>query len=396
MNITKTIIIFLFLPGFLFSQINPDTSKSGGIKIPSPEINIAVNTKLNLLESFKFSSVSGIQPGARINYSYDADKYSASTYLGYGFSDKRVKFLFDFGTRLFKDRNLQFQLSAYTHLNSPFMKRKWDHDLNNLLYAFGLKRERYYYYYRAGFSINVSKYITPELKVGLGYENSENKNAYVNSDFSVFNRGEIFKENPLINEGSKRAFSFNLQIQKNGYPALTFNIENSTKKLLGSSDDYVKYKVALSGQNKILSYSDLKYQIGYQKANGNLPFQELLYLYIFAGESQLQFSVPTYGEFYGDEVFYLNLENNFGRIFPQNIPVIKDINFSGIFNIGRTTLSAGLLNKYKSYDLSETEGYFMEAGFMFSKILNFAKIYFAWRLNNFTPGDNFIMYFNFL
>lgn len=396
MNTAKLIIIFLFLPIYVFSQSTTDTTESKGIKIPSPEINIFKNTKLNILEIFKFSSVAGVQPGARINYFHNSGKYSATGYFGYGFSDKRLKSVVDFSASTLSDKSLEINFSAYSHLNSPFMRRKWDHDLNNLLYAFGLKRERYYYYYRTGFALNVSKFIIPELKIGLGYENSENKNAYVNSDFSVFNRNRTFTENPLINEGIKRALNFNLQIHKNGYPTLTFNIENSSKKLLGSSDDYVKYKVALYGENKIASYSDLKYQLGYQKANGNLPFQELLYFYIFAGESLLQFSVPTYGEFYGDEVFYLNLENNFGRIFPGNLPVLKDINFSGLFNIGRTTLSARLSDKYKSYNISPTEGYFMEAGFMFSKILNFAKIYFAWRLNNFTPGDNFILYFNFL
>ncbi len=396
MNFKNVIIFFLFLPGLLLSQSIRDSTKSKGITIPTPEVQIAANTKLNLLESFKFSSVAGIQLGARINYSFDFDKYSASSYLGYGFSDKRVKFLFDFGTQLLNDRSLQIQFSGYTHLNSPFMKRKWDHDLNNLLYAFGMKRERFYYYYRTGFSLNVYKDIIPELKVGFGYENSTNKNAYVNSDLSVFNRDRVFKENPLIGEGTKRALNFSLQISKKDYPSLFFKTENSSKKLLGSTFDFSKYWVALSGQNKFSSFSDLKYQIGYQKANGNLPFQELLYIYVFAGESQLQFSVPTYGEFYGDEVFYLNLENNFGKIFPENIPVLKEVNFSGIFNIGRTTLSASLMNKYKFNNANETEGFFMETGFMFSKILNFAKVYFAWRLNNFTPDDNFILYFNFL
>ena len=96
-----------------------------------------------------------------------------------------------------------------------------------------------------------------------------------------------------------------------------------------------------------------------------------------------------YLEFLGDKIWYINLENDFGKYLIGNIPVIKKLTFSGIVNLGKAEISRNNfdLSSYKKY--SETDGIFVEAGFSVGRIFEILKTTFTWRLNNFNTGNNF-------
>jgi hypothetical protein len=99
-----------------------------------------------------------------------------------------------------------------------------------------------------------------------------------------------------------------------------------------------------------------------------------------------------YNEFGGNQLFYLNAENNFGKFFPRNIPILKSIDFIGFFNAGRTLMSDDVKRMQLNDFLKGTDGTMMEVGFALANVLDVVRLNFGWRLNNFKPGSNFIFY----
>ena len=102
-----------------------------------------------------------------------------------------------------------------------------------------------------------------------------------------------------------------------------------------------------------------------------------------------------YQEFLGDRIFYLNFENNFGKLLWGGLPIISKWNLIGFFNAGRNQISDEnyQLASYKNFTISN--GLYMEAGFGISRILDVFRIDFAWRLNNYEAEGNGV-YLNLL
>jgi len=143
----------------------------------------------------------------------------------------------------------------------------------------------------------------------------------------------------------------------------------------------------------------LKYRIGGIYINGIVPYQDLAYFHtlIRTEPENLAFVVMDYNEYLGDKLFYLNVENNFGRILWGNIPYIKSLDLIGFFNAGRSDISGqnkSSLSNYP-YETSTTDGIFMEAGFSIDKILEIGRINFGWRLNKLKQARNFFIVFSF-
>jgi hypothetical protein len=101
-----------------------------------------------------------------------------------------------------------------------------------------------------------------------------------------------------------------------------------------------------------------------------------------------------YDEFGGDKLFYFNVENNFGKIFPRNIPILKSIDLIGFFNAGRSIMSDDVKKMMPNNILKGTDGTFLEAGFAIANLFDLVRLNFGWRLNNYKPGSNFIFYLN--
>ncbi len=97
----------------------------------------------------------------------------------------------------------------------------------------------------------------------------------------------------------------------------------------------------------------------------------------------------NYSEFAGDKGYFANIQNDFGRFPFGYISFLKNLSFSAFINAGRLELSDGnrLLSTYK--ELKSTDGFFTEAGFSVGRILEFLKLSFGWRLNNYNEGNNF-------
>jgi hypothetical protein len=398
-----------------YSSIERNTEeRKKGIRFSGVSLGIGKYFNADLLESYKFSSVAGNQLGIKINFNKDFGRYYSDLYFGYGFADEKVKYKFNLGAQLLNDRSLRLGFSAYDFLRSPFMDRQWYHDWDNTASTLVSKKDLYTYYYSNGYSLDISKKIIPQIGIGLGYRQDKQQTAYVTTDYSFAQKDNAYTVNPPINDAFRRALSLTLTLDPNlyraidwgdgdisrfritEYPTLFLKTENSWKDFLGSTFDNRKYTAEIRGENSFATRIKPRYLLGFRSVNGNIPYQDLGYFDIYSNPSNDRvYVVMDYRDYYGDKLLYFLFDNDFGKIFPSSVPILKSINLIGFFNAGRSYLSSGSKALSPNKDLYATKGFFMETGFIIANIMDFADIYFGWRLNNYKEGNNFNVYLSF-
>jgi len=274
--------------------------------------------------------------------------------------------------------------------------------------ALGIKKDEYDYYYGSGWESRISYSPIPLFRLSVNYFQEKQQTAFKNTDYSILKGSEPFKDNPPINDAFIRKAGFSLRLDPNKYkfidwgdenesrlrltnfPTLEFTYENASKNM-GSTYDFRKYSMILSGRNRAGFLLNVTYKTGFVYLNGEVPFQNLAYFNANPGgiNPALGFKAMRYQEYLGDKLFFLNMENDFGKLIWGNIPILNSLNFVTFYNIGRAELSPKnySLSVYKGF--SETSGIYQEAGVGIGGILNLFRLDFAWRLNNFRDGKNF-------
>lgn len=391
--------------------------KSKSLSIGIGSLNYGKNFSMGLLDAYSFNRVSGHQIGLNMSYNKDFGKYYLDAFLGYGFGDKKTKYDISTRFRLLNDNSLQISAKFFNNLNGIFVSNKEGlRILDNNIYTLFYKKDKFNYYYGNGYSISIRKSLIPQLRLGINYLQEKQTSAYKNSNYSITNKSRDFPDNPLISDAFKRTIGLELRIDLNKYygidwgdgeisrfrnteyPRLLLKYDYSGKSLLSTYENR-KYSFNLYGENRINSLINFKYRIGGIYINGAVPYQDLAYFHthIKSDAANLAFIVMDYNEYLGDKLFFLNIENNFGRILWGNIPYIKSLDLIGFFNAGKSDISnlnKSSLSSYP-YETSTTDGTFMEAGFSIDRILEIGRLNFGWRLNKFKQGKNFFVVFSF-
>ena len=217
--------------------------------------------------------------------------------------------------------------------------------------------------------------------------------------------------NPLINDDFRRSLSLTLRLDPNKYraidwgdgdysrfriteyPRLVLKVENASKGFLQSTYDNRKYSAEINGHNNFGARIKPTYKMGFRYMNGTVPYQDLLFFDVYKSQPEdITYAVMDYIEFGGNQLYYFNVENNFGKIFPRNIPILKSIDLIGFFNAGRSIMSDDVKAMMPNNFLKGTDGTFLEAGFAIANLFDVVRLNFGWRLNNYKPGSNFIFY----
>ncbi len=386
-----------------------DKLKSGTVSFSPSTINIGKKWRIYYSDLYKFNKVSGNDIGLNFEYGELSDKFRLSGKYDYGFSDKVHKYEFFGKTYLLKDASLFLNAGVYKRLNTLFFSQTSLNIFYNSISALLFKEDSYDYYYSSGFAFSAYKRIFPQLSVTVGYVHEKNEPAYVNTDFSIFRKSEKFKTNPPVVNYFKSLINFGVNLdpnsfyaidwgngeiswfRKTNFPSIKFNYSLSSKSL-NSGLDFRKYHIEISGENKFNIFTDFSYKLGIILSNGNVPLQDLSYFNVtgFSNSQSLNFYSMKYREFLGDEIYYINFENNLKKLIWNNIPVLKSFDLIGFFNMGKCNISKNnfLLNN-NFIDFKTTSGWYMEAGFGLANILNVFRLNFSWRLNNFSDGNNF-------
>ena len=320
-----------------------------------------------------------------------------------------MKYNIKYTGRFLKDQSLVLSASIFRDLQplsyDLFGMASFYNSISGLFY----KKDYYDYYYKSGYSLSLSSSYIPQLDIALKYNQEKQTTAKKNTDFSIIKPNDSFLQNPNINDAFLRTVGFSLKLDPNEYvyidwgdgseskfsssdlPTLDFSYDYSNKDFLKSTYDFRKYSITLNGRNNINTYLNFRYKLGADYISGEVPFQNLAYFNANTGGINLPvgFKTMEYQEYLGDKLYYLNFENNFGKLIWGNVPFIKRFNLIGFYNAGRVEIreSNRLLAAFK--DFSVTEGFFHEAGFGIGGILDLFRIDFAWRLNNLVDGRNF-------
>lgn len=384
--------------------------KSNRLSFTPTTINFGKKFRSYYSDIFKFNKVTGFDLGFNIEYGAINDKFKLFGKYDYGFSDKISKYELSGKISLLKDRSLTIEGNFYKKLNTLFFSQTSLNLFYNSISCLLSKQDNYDYYYASGFNLSVSKRIIPQLNLKVNYISEKNEPASVNTDYSFFNKDANYKPNPPVENYFKSLIGATLLIDPNSFfaidwgdgeiswfrnsnfPVLKFGYLLSSKSL-NSGFDFRKYNLEISGEHKLKVLANISYRIGFVLANGNVPLQDLGYFDIsgFSNSQSFNFYSMSYREFLGDELYYLNFENNFGKILWHKIPVLNNLDLIGFFNMGKCTITSNnfLLSQFKDY--KTTNKWYMEAGFGLGNILNVFRLNFSWRLNNFSDGNNFNM-----
>lgn len=387
-----------------------EEKKSNAFSLGLSGLSFGKYLSFDFFDLYRFNRIEGHQLKTKVSYENFKERIYGSAYYAYGFSDKKSKYEISSNFSLLKDKSIKVNVSIFNKLNTLFRESESGSMLENSILALLAKIDEYNYFYENGFDLNIHKNLIPQIGLNLNYSESKQSSAFKRTDYSFFKRDENFSNNPLINNAFSRKIGFSLRLDPNtykgidwgngqidkfsitNYPSLTFNFNYSGKNLRSTFENRT-FSLNLFGQNNFNSYLKLNYRAGGILKSGEVPYQDLIpFNTSFLGFSEsMAFYTMDYNEFLGDKLYYFNIENNFGKLLWGGIPFFKSFDLIGFFNIGRSEITNSNFNLAATKNFSSTKGIFTEAGFGIGRILDILRLNFAWRLNNYNEGKNFVM-----
>ncbi len=336
-------------------------------------------------------------------------RFNSLLQFSYGFADKRVKTNFDASYLLGDYRTYKLSFNAFNELNVLFGNSDNYNELTSTILALVAKNDFRDYYYSGGFNFRASGEVFPVLSLYTGYSTETDKNAFKNTEFSIFSKNRSFPKNLPVFETKvnsiKAGFNFDFRdyIEDGffrrrtslGKSFITFggSIIISDKNYLNSDVNFTTYEFRSRGVINTFNSAKLNFRIFGMYTKGELPYQ---LLYSLPGNIDLTaqnytFRTLNMNEILGDRVVTLNLEHDFGdQLFRLlKIPILKDmeLQLNTFLNIAYS--DAGNQTKAISpYSLKSFKHPFFEIGFGIGQILFPLQLDFSWKLN-YRDGNNF-------
>lgn len=386
-----------------YKIIESETRKNENrINIGLTSLNYGKKFNSNPLNYYRFNRVEGSSANFDLNYRGKLGKITVNSEIGYGFSDKRMKYDLNYRQRFLNDGRLIINAGVFRKLQPlSYPDLMGISEFYNTLKALFDKQDNLDYYYTSGYNLGIRYRLLPQIRIGADYTQEKQTTAYKNTDFSFRKKDVEFNPNPAINDAFQRVTAFNLKLDPNKYSAIDWGDGDISRfritsfptidlgfkysgKDLNSAYEYRKFSAELEGLNYINSFLKFRYKLGGELMTGQVPFQSLSFFNSNTGtiDAAGGFKALKYQEFLGDRIFYINFENNFGKILWGGIPYISKWNLIGFFNAGRNEITQSNYDfaSYKGFTISK--GIYMETGFSISRILDIFRVDLAWRLNN--------------
>ncbi len=365
-----------------------------------------------LEDFFKHNRVSGVLLG--IGLIGDLTDYTSSRlYMGYGLEDKKLNY--NINLNQYFDKFKQYRLglnvaNGITRSDNPFIVKD---NLITYTSIFGSDAGDYYYNekYRVDLEYGwgqrefIKRFTYDRPNKILFFGSFENHNSADNQLKKALSSNE-FRDNPEAISGKINLVGAELSLNYNRFRRISnyglyFSVEHSDKKL-NSLLDYTRYYGEVFLKFRTLPLWNLSILSTFGWNNANLPPQK--YFALESGPSIItvpgSFRTIRQKEFYGDKFYTLNIEHNFGEIFPGlfRIPSLTSFGLEFILmgNIGYSEFSAKniLNNKKYSYNFDYTkntkDNYFYEFGIGMNKLFLFFRFDITARLSQLEkPGIMF-------
>jgi hypothetical protein len=369
--------------------------------------NISISAPLGM---YHFSRVEGhaLDFGIFVDDAFNR-RFNSSLNLSYGFSDKKFKQDFSAGYLLGDYRTWEIKFRAFNKLKILFEESDNYGELFSTLVSLISKDEFRDYYYSKGFELGIEGEVLPVLKMRMGFKNKTDNSAFVNTDFSFFNKDKSYRTNPLIYETKINSLKLGFDIDfrdyiedgyfrrrtslGRSYILFSGDITYSNKGFLNSGLNFTTYEFNTSVFLRTFKSASLNLNLYARVNDGTTPYQDL---YSLPGNIDVVFNSQTFrtlniNEIVGDKIFALNITHDFrDELFRMmNIPGLKrwEIVLSLIFNAAVADITPGtssiLTNPVKSFKHP-----FYEIGFGVGQGLFPFKLEFMWKLN-YRDGNNF-------
>lgn len=377
----------------------------------STRINLSENVSISApLGMYHFSRVEGhaLDFGLFVDDAFNR-RFNSSLKLSYGFSDKKFKQDFNADYLLGEYRTWKINFGAFNRLNVLFGESDNYSELISTLVTLISKNEFRDYYYSKGFEIGIEGEVLPVLILSAGFKNKTDNSAFVNTNFSFFNKNKSYRDNPAIYETKINSLSIGFAIDfrdyiedgyfrrrtslGKSYILFSGNISYSNKNLFNSGLNFTTYEFNTRAFLRTFKSAYLNLNLYARINDGTTSYQDL---YSVPGNIDVVFNSQTFrtlkvNEIVGDKIITLNLTQDFrDEIFRiLNVPGLKswEIMLSLIFNAAIAEItpetSAILTNPVKSFKHP-----FYEIGFGIGKGLLPFNIEFMWKLN-YKDGNNF-------
>ena len=377
------------------------------------DTRVNLNDNLSItapIAMYHFSRVEGhaLDFGVFVDEAFNR-RFNSSLKLSYGFSDEKFKQDFSAGYLLGDYRTWEVKFRAFNKLKILFEESYNYGELLSTAVTLIAKEEFRDYYYTKGFEIEIEGEVIPVLTMRARFKNQTDKSAFVNTDFSFFNKEKEYNVNPSIYETRINSLNIGFDIDfrdyiedgffrrrtslGRSYVLFSGDVTYSNPDFLGSELNFTTYEASASAFIRTFKSAFMNINLYGRLTDGVTPYQDL---YSLPGNIDVVFNSNTFrtlsiNEIIGDKIITLHLTHDFrDEIFRAlNIPGLKnwEIMWSLIFNAALADItpetSAVLTNPVKSFKHP-----FYELGFGFGQGLLPFKLEFMWKLN-YRDGNNF-------
>ncbi len=345
---------------------------------------------LDILD-LSFNRVEGLHLGARYNLDWRFPWLSVKSGFAYGYSDKQMKYLL--GITVYPGSRKSYGVGAEVYRR---LDQRPDHGYFEGLFnsvTCLISRNDYRDYYRSeGGRAFVSGTPAPKVRMEVSFVAEQHRSAEQNTDYSFFSRSRSYRLNPPVKEGNLRSLRFDLRLGDEPVPLdlmsrdqIILSVEHSSPSLASSGFSFTRYDavgtltIPTFGEDFLFRPS-LKVRMGAGTATGDVPPQRWFDL-----ESSSS-GVGPFGvmramsvkEFSGTGYIAFNLEHNF-----RTIPFLL-LGVPFLYENGIEFLVHGGGARTWSHNAAvphTTDGWYYEAGFGISRILDLLRVDFTWRLS---------------
>ncbi len=237
---------------------------------------------------------------------------------GYGFKEKAWRYEVGADRWLFNKSDYRFELGVkiydLTDTRDNWLLTSWENSLSAAL----LHRDYQDFYRRSGYEFHVSQNLSIFFKGTLAFRNDDYTSVERNTNWSLFAKNRVFRDNPAISEGNMRSLygelyfdnRNNIERPTSGWYA-KLGMETSNSKL-NSEFSFNQYVLEVRRYQHLGRYERIDTRVKLATSEGTVPLQKL---YQLGGVGTLRgFSYKSLhggsNAFGGDRMLLANIEYN--------------------------------------------------------------------------------------
>jgi len=334
----------------------------------------------------RFNRVEGFFFGGKLSIDSLTKFISFNSSIGYGFTDKRLKY--KLGVKIYPGKKRNFSIGGnYYYILDNIPDEGYYEPLAISLMALIDKNDYRDYFLAKGWRTFFDFSPTKKINTSLIFTNEKHFSLQAIENYSLFLREKSFRMNPPIDEGNLRAIGVELRYGDEPVPlniiprdALEITIEHSSQKIFKSDFDYSRIRMSIDynfntfAQN-LLFPPLIKIKVIGGFGIGTLPRQR-----VFVADSRASGYAP-FGvlkaagvkEFGGDRLILINLEHNF-----RSIPFLA-LNIPFLYRSSIELIAFGSLAQTWTGKISTSGGWYYEGGLGISRIFDILRADFTYR-----------------